>query len=322
MAARLSSDAKKAAVARFDELTSNRVSVYDAARQIGQSTTSLYRWKKNLLALKAKNRSARSGAMTIDEALEVLLGRHGGAYAKHEALFKLLAWMRWPWVLGDHPAVMTSCVAAYVAQSSSRQTAKELDRAMQDLLLRSLRLEEFAWLCTADFINRPEFASVDAHDPRTGYSLLSDAVWFLLAHKSSTGKTRQAPSLRKAAFLYENDAFGTGAWAANSFHEYWRGYGAAIPFWFVARESSSFDLGAVQPRSKTFAADIDRLVAQEEALAIFLAKCRWVTECLEKRLDGRALRKLGFPCFPSALKPIEFPLRRLPAAVETVLKDY
>jgi len=240
-----------------------------------------------------------------------------------EALFKLVAWLRWPTKPHDHPAAIMACVVTYLHQKSLADTIDQLEQKDQKLLFRNVRLDTLKRVCSDDLFSLPSFSQWKLEgQPHSDLDWMAMVVWFLIAFEPKSERPRDAVSLSKAYFATQNNLFSYN-WpvALRTFKSYWSLMGAASPFHYVERlhQGAKFTL---DPSAQHFSDSVNDLINQPGEIRRYLARARWVIEQLSARLDQRTLNAISFPPFPASLHPEPVSLPALSPDTAKVMARY
>ncbi|MDN3570167.1 hypothetical protein [Methylobacterium longum] len=261
---------------------------------------SIYRWQRSRQPSKGRPSPTPAQQGGIDAALARLLDeRNDDRDSFLEALFKFIAWLRWPTVPGDHPAAITACIVSYLTQDSTAQTLDELPPADLTLALRHIRVDVLRRICSFDALTLPIFDvwEWDGH-PYSHLDLVSDVAWFLIAYEPTTDRARDTASLDKAFRVMQGNGF-KYKWkmSKRTFTALWLKLGPAAPFHYIERYHPGLEF-SIDPAQPGFAAAVDEIFAQPDELRLYIARCCGVIALLRQRLDPRSLQAVSFPNFP------------------------
>ena len=296
----------------------------DFARKHRVSVRSIYRWQQQRFSDAHTVKHDVSRDLSIAGALARLIDdRVTDRLLLLEALFKLIAWLRWPATPNNHPAAIAACIVTYLSAGQSVETLEQLDAAELSLVLRHVRIDVLRRVCTGQSISVPSFDIWPLRDqPYDELDFLANISWFLLAYQPPTTDYRDAVSLNKAYFASQNGIF-RYKWplSHNTFKKYWSLYGAAAPFLYVERFHSNLEF-VLNPIHADFAESVDTLIADRTKLREYLSLCRAAVDMLSSRLDRRSLQAMHLPSFPIGLEAEPFHPPGLPSHTASVIRSY
>lgn len=311
-------------IARFVEARNKGMQPVDAVAGLGTSLASIYRWQRTRSLSKGMPEPTLAQELSINAAIARLSDEQNeDRHTFLEALFKLLAWLRWPTQPGDHPAAITVCVIAYLSYGRSAETLAQLPPDDLAFVVRHLRIDVLKRMCSFNVLLMPQFDLWETERRHyTQYDFIADITWFLLAYQPTSSKSRDAVSLSKAYFASQNKVFRrTYQLSQRTFRDLWLKNGAAAPFHYVERHYPSLEF-TLDPSSDYFASQVEEIFARRGDLRRYLGHCRAATELLQNRLDPRSLQALQFPQFPDSLPAEAIPPARLPSNASAILNDF
>ena len=311
-------------IARFVEARHKGMQPGDAVTGLGTSLASIYRWQRTRIPSKGMPEPTLAQELSINTAIARLSDEQNeDRYTFLEAIFKLLAWLRWPTMSGDHPAAITVCVIAYLSHERSAETLAQLPPDDLAFVLRHLRIDVLKRMCSFNVLLMPQFDLWETERRNyTQYDFMADITWFLLAYQPPSSKPRDATSLSKAYFASQNKIFRrTYELSQRTFRGLWLKNGAAAPFHYVERHHPSLEF-TLDPSKDYFASQVEEIFARRGDLRRYLGRCRAATELLQSRLDPRSLKALQFPQFPDSLPAEAILPAQLPSDVSAVLNDF
>jgi hypothetical protein len=308
-------------IERFHNGFGDDRSADEIARSVGSSLATIKRWKQ---ARKSNLLPSSNFAMTIDAAIARLADeRDENRQTFLEALFKFVAWLRFPNAPSDHPAMITACMVTYFARSTTAETLDQLPADDLALLLRHIRIDTLRRVCTNESLALPIFELWEINDqPYKETDFFAEIAHFLLAYSPVSCNPRDRASLKKAYFVSQERVF-RYRWpiAESTFRKYWKEYGASSPFLYVERFHSSLTF-SLDPSDTNFASFVDEVLGQRSELFLYFAHCRFAVELLQSRLDKRAVARLGLPTFPDEVDSRTITPPSLPTKIETVMNGF
>ena len=309
---------------RFEAASGDGRSTAEVIRGLGASLASIQRWQRTRRLVPIQPPPTHAQRLGIDDAIARLAD--AGNNDRHtflEALFKFIAWLRWPHAPGDHPSAITVCMVAYLSHGRSTETLDELPADDLALMLRHIRIDVIRRVCTDKMYSLPIFALWDINgQPYKETDYLAEIVHFLLAYQPSSGDKRAHASLNKAYYASQNNIF-RYHWrlSQTTFRSYWSDHGITAPFLYVERYHSALYL-SLDPGQPDFADSIRDIIKDRGAFRIYLTQCRAAVELLKKRLDSRALKNLHFSNFPIDLHAVAFEPPALPTITDDVMANF
>ena len=130
----------------------------DFARKHRVSVRSIYRWQQQRFSDADTVKHDVSRDLSIEAALARLIDdRVTDRLLLLEALFKLIAWLRWPATPNNHPAAITACIVTYLSAGQSVKTLEQLDEGELSLVLRHVRIDVLRRVCTGQNLSVPSF---------------------------------------------------------------------------------------------------------------------------------------------------------------------
>lgn len=323
-AKRHTSEEQDIIISRFVEARNKGMQPIDAVAGLGTSLASIYRWQRTRNPSKRMPEPTLAQELSINAAIARLSDEQNeDRHTFLEALFKLLAWLRWPTMPGDHPAAITVCVIAYLSHGRSDQTLAQLPPDDLAFVLRHLRIDLLKRICSFNALLMPQFDLWETERRHyTQYDFIADITWFLLAYQPPSSKPRDAVSLSKAYFASQNKMFRrTYELSQRTFRDLWLKNGAAAPFHYVERHHPDLEF-TLDPSQEYFASQVEEAFARRGDLRRYLARCRTATELLRSRLDPRSLEALHFPQFPDSLPAEAILPMQLPSRASAILNDF
>ncbi|MFC6738302.1 hypothetical protein [Methylobacterium tardum] len=319
---RHSSTEQVALLAQFEEERGKGRSAAEAAKTVGASLPSIYRWRRSHHPYEGLPAATPAQKLNIDAAIARLAddGNHD-RLSFLEALFKFAAWLRWPTRPGDHPAATTAYVVSYLAKGHSTETLDQLSDANRDLILRNVQVDTLKRMFSSEALVGPSFDLWPIRGQKYNeLDFLAQVAWFMIAYEPLSNHPRDIASLNKAYLATQEGIFGF-RWpmVRSTFRNFWLSYGPAAPFHYVERYHPSFDF-TLSPLDATFADSVDEIIERPDVLRRHLGRCRSAVELIRTKLDQRALQRLNFPNFPPFL-PVEPILPPpLPDAIKPVMQ--
>ncbi|WP_267422486.1 hypothetical protein [Methylobacterium sp. GC_Met_2] len=308
----------------FDAARERGLQPAEAIKGLGASRASVYRWKRDRDPSHGMPSATVAQEMSIDDAIARLVDTFNTDRLSFlEALFKFITWLRWPTATSDHPAAITICVISYLSKHHGAITADQLDSEDRELLFRHLRLDILSKLFSDYIFAMPSFELWKIDNQKyTELDVLGHLAWFIVAYKSKSDDHRDAVSLNKAHYVFQNNLFGR-RWkiAHRTFRSFWVAHGASAPFHYVERFHPTLEF-TLDPASNDFSRTVDELLQRRVDLRSYMARCRTVTDMICRKFDRRAIEALHFPHFPNDL---EFELVTpppLPILTDEILKGF
>ncbi|WP_342112081.1 hypothetical protein [Methylobacterium sp. SI9] len=300
-----------ALLARFQEERSKGRSSAEAAKIVGASLPSIYRWRRSHYPDEGLPAPTPTQQPSIDAAIARLSdeGNHD-RLSFLEALFKFAAWLRWPTRPEDHPAAITIYVVSYLSKNHSAETLDQLSDTNRSLVLRNIRVDTLVRMFSSEALVGPIFDLWPIRGQKYNeLDFLAHVAWFMIAYEPLSSHPRDIVSLNKAYLATQEGVFGF-KWpmVQSTFRKFWLAHGPAAPFHYVERYHPSFDF-TLNPLDVIFAESVDDIVERPDILRRHLRRCRSAVELICKNLDRRALQRLNFPNFPDSLaaEPIHPP---------------
>ena len=311
------------------------IELFDAARQrglqpaasikgLGASLASVYRWKRDRDPSHGMPSATVAQEMSIDDAIARLVDTSNSDRLSFlEALFKFITWLRWPTANSDHPAAITVCVISYLSKRHGAISADQLDAEDRVLLFRHLKLDILSKLFSDYVFAMPSFEIWNIDNQKyTELDVLGHLTWFLVAYKPKSSDHRDAVSLNKAYYAFQNHLFGR-RWkiAHRTFRSFWLAHGASAPFHYVERFHPTLEF-TLDPASDDFNQTVDEVLQRRDELRSYMGRCRTITDLIIRKLDRRAIEALRFPRFPNDLEfePVTPP--PLPILTAEVFKGF
>ncbi|KQP85769.1 hypothetical protein ASF55_15620 [Methylobacterium sp. Leaf119] len=262
--------------------------------------------------------------LSIDTAIARLCDeRNDDRHTFLDALFKFIAWLRWPTTPGDHPAAMMVCAVSYLSAGRSARTLDELPPDDLALALRHVSIDTLKRICSDDLFAMPSFELWELDDqPYTKLDYLAQITHFLLAYRPPSADPRDAASLFKA-YAAMNGGLFRYKWSVSrrTFSTFWRESAASAPFHYVERVHPSLEF-SLDPSKNDFAENIDEAYSRRGELRRHLARCLAAIELLQSKLDRRSLEAIRFPRFPSSLSAEAIEPPELPEITDTIRAEF
>ena len=311
-------------IARFEEARSRDVRPNEAIAGLGASLASVYRWQRARNPSKGMPAATFAQELSIDTAIARLCDeRNDDRQTFLDALFKFIAWLRWPTTPGDHPAAMMVCAVSYLSAGRSARTLDELPPDDLALALRHVSIDTLKRVCSDDLFAMPSFELWKLDDqPYTKLDYLAQVTHFLLAYRPPSNNPRDAASLFKAYAAMEGGLF-KYKWhiSRRTFSAFWRESAASAPFQYVERLHPSLEF-SIDPSKDDFAENIDEAYSRRGELRLHLARCRAATQLLQSKLDQRSLEPIRFPRFPSTLSAEVIEPPELPEITDVIRAEF
>lgn len=285
----------------FREERAKGVEAKELAKTLGVSTATLYRWQASKARL-----TQPAICLSPEHAIAILCDRNvTEKYKLIAAVISLSVWIRWPTEPHFHDSASAALSASYVKQKTDANIFGELDGLYRKLIENSVPIDLVWKSCTPLAFDLPIFSEyrIDGQ-PHTEMNVARDVVWYLLAHSAIEGRERHRPSLNKAFFLLENNAF-EFHWeiSKKTFQAFWGRIAPSAAFNFIEQDASSFNW-LFDPASPFVSQDIDEIVEDREGTIRYLSQCLWATERLKGILHANAISSIAFPTFPKQLPPV------------------
>lgn len=311
-------------ITRFEDARSRGVRPEEAIAGLGASLASVYRWQRARDPSKGMPAATFAQELSIDAAIARLADEgDDNRQTFLDALFKFIAWLRWPTTPDDHPAGMMVCTISYLTTGSSARTLGQLPPDDLDLALRHISIDTLKRICSIDGFDIPTFElwKID-EQPYTHLDYLAQVTHFLLHYRPVSTDPRDAASLRKAYLSMEGGLF-KYKWSISNrtFSAFWKKMGPSAPFHYVERYHSGLDF-TLDPSKVGFSDSVDEAYGRRAELRRHLARCRAVVELLQAKLDPRSLNSIRFPRFPPSLpaEPVEPPA--LPKITDAIKSSF
>lgn len=318
---RHSRDERQAILARFEEKTLSSEDRTVIANELGVSLSTIYRWMRQRDApVEGADRKA-STCISIQQALEVLSSPEIiDKFMGLEAVFKLIAWLRWPNSPHDHPAAIATCAITYLSRDSKATALDELPPDGLALVIKHISVDKLRKMCAGDAADIPDFNIWPLYNQNYDeIDYFADIANFLLAYLPRSKDRRYSSSLYNAHFAHECGLF-TYKWpmTLETFRRYWAMYGPAAAFFYVRKYHLAQEL-VLDPSDTTFNASVDRIWQDRAETIAFLARCKTASGLLRDRLDYRTAGYNNFPEFPETLPSAALEVRPLPLGVDELL---
>lgn len=262
-----------------------------------------------------------SSCISIEKALEVLSSPQIiEKYTGLEAVFKLIAWLRWPNSPHDHPAAIATCAITYLSRDSTAAALDELPPEGLALVLKHISVDKLRKMCAGDdanFLNFDIWPLYNQNYDELDY--LADIENFILAYRPHLKDRRRSTSLQNAHFVHENGLFGY-KWpmTLETFRKYWGIYGPSAALLYVRKYHYAHNL-VLDPSDTEFNMSVDRIWRERSETITFLSCCQAASSLLRERLDYRTTGLKNFPIFPETLPPTALEVRPLPLKVHALL---
>ncbi|MDF2599450.1 MAG: hypothetical protein K0Q54_2273 [Methylobacterium brachiatum] len=306
---------------RFDDLIITGADRNHIADNLGTSLSTIYRWKRQREAQEAAKDRFTPLCISIEEALAILARPIiENKFVALEAVFKLIAWLRWPNSPHNHPAAIATCAITYLSRDSVAITLNELPAAGLALILKHISVGTFRKMCAGDAANLPNLDVWPLHEQNYDeFDYFADIVNFLLAYQPLSKDKRDAASLGKAYDAHSRGLFNyTWQMTLETFRRNWAVYGPATPFFYVRKYHLAYDL-ILDPSDNSFNDSVDRLWKDRSETMAYLSRCRTAVDLLRERLDSRTAGARNFPLFPESIPAAPLEIRPLPADANAVL---
>ncbi|MCJ2084182.1 hypothetical protein [Methylobacterium sp. J-090] len=309
---------------QFTEAQRQGIGGAEAAQKLRVSVGTIYRWQRQRGITTRQVRPTIAQDISIETAIARLVDESNTDRLKFlEALFKFIAWLRWPNTPNDHPAAITACVIVYLSHARSTETLEQLEAEELSLVLRHVRIDVLRRICTGQMLAVHIFDILPIlNQPYDELDFLANIAWFLLSFKPKTADHRDRVSLNKSYHASQSGVF-EYKWPMShiTFKKYWSRHGSASPFLYVERFHSGPEF-LLNPMHSDFVDSVKDIIEDRIKLRRYLAQCRTAVEMLQSRLDYRALKTLRFPCFPDDLKAEPIQLPELPEITVSVIRSY
>lgn len=308
---------------KFDKYTSKLKNAEKAAKKIGVSASTLYRWKRQIDSNQKYKPGSTRDRSAVNKSINTLIYcENCTKYQFIEVLFIFISWLRWPSELNDLQAAVTVCVTNYVSQNSSASKISELSYNDQQFLFQHIHMDDLRTMVSPNKEYFPYFDRFLIDDqPFDERNYMANIVWIVLGYHKSAINKKSRPSLRNTHYILQKELFQFN-WkiSLRTFRHKWRLSGAAAAFYFVEEQAHSIKL-SVDPNDDQFSFEIDKIFSDRSALITYMRNCKWAVEQMRMQLDPRAFQKLWVPDFPAELEPLPFQIAPLPQAVITLIKQ-
>ncbi|MCC0806148.1 hypothetical protein FPV16_07955 [Methylobacterium sp. W2] len=311
-------------IARFSAAREKGIQPAAAIAGLETSLATVYRWMRARNPAKYYPPPTHAQEVSIESAIARLADDQNEDRLTYlEALFKFIAWLRWPNLVGEHPAAITVCVIAYLSGSRNVSTVDQLNSDDRSLLHRHLRLDVLKSAFSDEVFIYPSFKLWNIEGtPITQLDMLANIAWFLVAYQPPTSKLRDAASLNKAYHAIQAKLF-RYSWPIShrTFRTVWLSYGAASPFHYIERFHPTLEF-TLDPSSPDFTEIVDELFLKRAELRRYLARCRGIVDLLNGKLDRRALLAVRFPVFPASLVSEVVEPPSLPILTDQIMREF
>ena len=291
------------------------------ADKLGVSLSTIYRWMRQRNAQVVGGDRGLSNCISIERAIEILSSPQTiEKFLGLEAVFKMIAWLRWPNSPHDHPAAIATCAITYLSRESKAAALVELPPDGLALVLKHISVDKLCKMCAGDDANLPDFNIWPLHNQNYDeIDYFADIANFLLAYRPHSKDRRHSTSLYNAHFAHERGLF-KYKWpmTLETFRRYWAMYGPAAAFFYVRKYHLAQEL-VLDPSDATFNASVDRIWQDRAETVAFLSRCKTASGLLRDRLDYRTAGFKNFPIFPEALPSVALEVRPLPLRVDALL---
>lgn len=274
-----------------------------ASKAAGAPISTINRWLAKRKTEQPPPSSRWAEPESIDCAIETLSSNSNCRLSRLEALFKLVAWLRWPNQPNQHPSAIAFCIISYLRQSSTAQTLAELKDSERKLIESHLRLDVLGQVYSENYLDMPLFSDHCIDDqPYDEYDAIADIVRFMLAYEQKSYPNGGKATLRKA---HVGLSYGICKykWAISkaTFWKFWLENGSAGPFHYVRSYSFAAEL-IPDPCQIDFANRVDYCANNIGEIRKYLSHCRWAVEALAVHLNDRSKKSVRFPRFPASLE--------------------
>lgn len=259
--------------------------------------------------------------MNIEESLSFALTANTSdlPLAKHEAIFKIGMWMRYP-SSNDNSIFKSAfycCCAKYlIIKHGDKQIDSTIDFS---ILSRNMKIGDIEKIFSGEFFDIPNFDEFNYYKSEFDeYSYAADIIKFILNYdleryclRTNTRFDKRKVASLNSAFqfvmrygfknrLNKNRTF-TRSWS--NFSSFWQKFGAAFAFHYVNDEHYGRQY-FINPMHGDFYNQVNEIAEDFDAFVEFLGKVKTVSESLQRKLHPRAFKKVSLPNFPTGLTAI------------------
>ena len=277
------------------------VNAKTAAKEVGAPLASLYRWVA--AAWKTEHAAIPQSAMVdIDDTLGRLVTLPILPRLEQiETIIRFMIWLRAPTEPKHHDIKFFIYLAAYARQKSEATTLSDIEPILQAAVARAFKFDLLNHMCLWDDLDPPDFDQDDLYyDVFTKWDALAEVTAFLVRQPKRIPGKRAGPSLMRAWRLLRNGSLKyTWKISRSTFDSFWSRNAPAAPFAYAHVFKSKLDF-PWDPRSPTFANDLDAVADEHGLLKKLIVDAFSVVESLAAVLDPRSAARIHFRSAPMA----------------------
>lgn len=263
--------------------------------------------------------------MHIDDVVAGLLSPSNEAtpLLRVEFVIRLAMWLRYSGQSDLYEAAVLAGFLSYVRIRHKNVRLADLPKDELGLLQRNLSIDTVASIYLGENYNVPDFELfAEYNNGHHDFLYIADIVRFLIWYTPKTNDKRSQASLQKAYFYIKAEGFANIADRSRRWLvEKWAQHKNASSLLYVSFYHSDHEF-LLDPRKRSFRAQVDELAKHPTALIDMLLRAKWVGERIRQRLHSKAKDTLRLPIFPADAGSLEIPEVLLEDSVYRCLEKY